>query len=508
MVSAQGRHRLKNGDEADTAPDAAPTTLLGRASQALVWSFVNTVVSRLGTLGIGIVLARVLGPKDFGTYAVAYVALIAVLSFNELGVSLAIVRWPGDPRAIAPTVSTISVAASAIITAASFLAAPAFSSAMGDPSATPVVRLLGLSVLLSGLVATPAALLEREFQQGRRAIVDQVNTWVGALVSIALALTGMGAMSLAVGRLAGGVVSGVLFIRFSPHALRFGFDRDQVRPLLRFGLPLAGSSIVVFAVGYLDQLVAGRVLGSVVLGFYVLAFNLSNWPVGIFSLPLRNVAPPTFARLQHEPDTMRAAFRSLVGLLARVTFPICLVIAGASHPIIAFVYGPQWAPAASALRWLAVLAAFKILFELTYDYLVVLGASGSILVLQVTTLVALIPTLIVGASVWGIQGLAAAQVLVAAVVILPLYLVRFRRVGLSTARLARRLAPPALASIAVAVLAAGLDRTVHSSVLVLVLSGAATLAVVAALLRVDRGEVQALRAAIANGSRVEQGADL
>ena len=72
------------------------------ASRALSWSFVNTAVSRFGTLAIGIVLARVLGPQDFGTFAVATVALVAVLSFNELGVSLAIVRWPGDPQEIAP----------------------------------------------------------------------------------------------------------------------------------------------------------------------------------------------------------------------------------------------------------------------------------------------------------------------------------------------------------------------------------------------------------------------
>ena len=71
-------------------------------------------VLTLGTLGIGIVLARVLGPESFGTFAVALVALMAVLSFNELGVSLAIVRWPGDPARIVPTVNTISAAGSVV----------------------------------------------------------------------------------------------------------------------------------------------------------------------------------------------------------------------------------------------------------------------------------------------------------------------------------------------------------------------------------------------------------
>src|SRR5688572_4587336 len=125
-----------------TAPETSVTP-----SRALGWSLLNTAVSRIGTLGIGIVMARLLGPEEFGTYAVAFVALLAVLSFNELGVSLAVVRWPGDPRAIAPTVTTISLISSALLTLAVWMVAPAFTAAMDAPDATPVIRLLAISIL-------------------------------------------------------------------------------------------------------------------------------------------------------------------------------------------------------------------------------------------------------------------------------------------------------------------------------------------------------------------------
>src|SRR5262249_54330804 len=282
----------------------------------------NTVLGRVGTLGIGIALARLLGPKEFGTYAVALIALMAVLSFNELGVSLAIVRWPGDPRAIASTVNTIALIASTLLALTIYFIAVPFATAMGEPSAAPVVQLLGLTVIISGGVASPAALMEREFKQKQRMLVDQVSSWVGAIGSIACAIIGMGAMSLAVGRLAGAAVAAVLFIRFSPHPWRLGLDRSQVGPLLRFGLPLSGASIVVFITGFADQIVVGRMLGPVMLGFYVLAFNLSQWPIAVFSQPLRNVAPATFSRLQHEPEAMRSAFRGIVGILAAVVLPV------------------------------------------------------------------------------------------------------------------------------------------------------------------------------------------
>jgi O-antigen/teichoic acid export membrane protein len=468
-------------------------SLMGHASGALAWSFVNTVVSRLGTIGIGIVLARVLGPEEFGTYAVAFVALIAVLSFNELGVSLAIVRWPGDPKAIAPTVTTISLVASLLITVIGYLLAPSFASAMGDPEATDVVRLLGLSVLVSGAVATPAALLQRQFRQDLKMLIDQVNVWVGAIVSLALALAGAGAMSLAVGRLTGAIVSGVLFVRFSPEPYRVGLDRSYVKPLLHFGLPLAGASMIVFAVGYADQLVVGHMLGSTALGFYVLAFNLSSWPVSMFSQPLRSVAPAAFSRLQHNPPVMRTTMRTLIGLLLAVALPTCLFMAGAAEPLIEFIYGSAWAPAAQALQWLALLAGFRIFFELAYDYLVVLGVSRAILYLQVVGLAILLPALVLGATTAGIAGVAAVQVGVAACVVLPLYLRQFHRAGVHSGEILRRVWLPIVAAMAVGLSTAALGWLLASDFVALAMSGTLVLAATAALLYRNRAELGRLR---------------
>ena len=123
-----------------------------------------------------------------------------------------------------------------------------------------------------------------------------------------MAVVGLGAMSLVVGSLVGGVVSGVLFLRFSPHPLRFGYDRDLARRLLAFGLPLAGASIIVFLVSFIDQLVVGRMLGPEQLGYYVLAVNLASWPVTLFSKPLRSVAPALFSRMQHDPAALSSSF--------------------------------------------------------------------------------------------------------------------------------------------------------------------------------------------------------
>ena len=465
----------------------------GSASTAFAWSFANTVSARLGTLLIGVALARLLGPEEFGTYAVAFIALLAVLSFNELGVSLAIVRWTEDPRSIAPTVTTISLAMSALITVAMLFAATPFAAAMGDPGAANLVMLLSLCVLINGAVATPAALLQRYFRQDKRMISDQVNVWVGAIVSLAFAVSGAGALSLVVGRLAGAITSGVLLLAYSPLPYRIGFDVRFLRPLLRFGAPLAGASIIVFAVGFVDQFAVGHVVGSVALGYYVLAYNLASWPVSIFSQPLRSVAPAMFARLQHDRAGMTAAFSQILRPLAAVALPACIVLAAAAEDVIRFVYGPEWLPAATALRWLAVMAAFRIFFELTYDYLVVLGRSRSILAIQCVWFAALLPGVLAGVHLNGIAGAGAALVAVSAVVVLPLYLGALRRVGILSRSILRHVFIPALSALVLGALVVAVTGLVPGAFLALSASALLSAVVTGALLWRYRADLTALR---------------
>jgi PST family polysaccharide transporter len=468
-------------------------SLFARAGKALGFSFASTALSRVSTFAFGIALARILGPKEFGTYAVAMVALLAVLSFNELGVSLAVVRWPGEPEEIIPTIATISVVSSAVIYIGCYLGAPAFSQAMGSPGATPVVRLLALGVLIDGFLSAPVGLLQRRFRQDRKLIADLITSWISAGVSIGCAISGMGAMSLAVGLLAGSVAGAVMFIWFAPEGIRFGFDRSKARALLRFGLPLAGSSIVVFAVQNVDKLIVGAVFGPVKLGFYVLATNLSNIPVQTFSQPVRAVAPAAMARLQSDPPAMRTTFLSTAGLLSAVTLPVCVLLAAAADPLVHFMYGPSWGPAASVLRWLGLLGALRIMFELVYDYFVVLANTRVVFTVQVIWLVALVPALYLGSHLAGPPGAGAAQFLVALCIVLPIYLFEMRRTGISVGAFASRIAVPLAAAVGVAAVGVLASRAIPNDIVSLLVSGIVALAAMVLLVYRLRTVLRSLR---------------
>jgi O-antigen/teichoic acid export membrane protein len=478
-------------------PAASPlpsekATLAATAARALGWTFASNALSKLGTVGIGVVLARTLGPHEFGTYAVAWVALLAMLSLNDLSVSLAIVRWPSDPAEIAPTVTTIAVAGSIAMYAICFVAAPWYASAMWAPAAASVIRVLALSVVLDGLVCTPVGLLDRSFRQDRRMIADQVNGWLGALVSIGLAWTGLGAMSLAIGRVTGAVAAAILYVWFSGR-LRFGFDPGAARALLRYAAPLAASTVVVFAVTNVDQLVVGHLLGPTALGLYVLAVNLSAWPVAIFSQPVRNVAPAAFARLQHDQEAMRTAFLTAAALLCAAALPVCLVIGGAAKPLISFAYGTRWLPASGVLLWLSLLSGLTIFFQLIYDYFVVLARTRVVFTLQLCWLLALVPALIAGARLGGIAGVGLAEVAIAAGVILPWYLHELREAGIGRRVLGSHLRLPLAGAAIGGLAAAATARELPDDLAALALSGVAGLAVVGLLAFRMRASLTRLR---------------
>ena len=484
MVKSVKRQRPDKGSLAD------------KASKALGWSFLNNIVARFSTMGIGVALARLLGPHEFGAYAVSMVALLAVLSFNELGVSLAIVRWQDEPTDIVPTVTTISVVSSAIIYVGCFLSAPAFATAMGSPAATNVIRILAINVVIDGLVSTPAALMQRQFLQKKKMIADQLNTWVGAATSIGLAILHFGAMSLAIGRLAGCFVAAIIFIAFSPIPLRFGFNREKAGALFRFGMPLAGASIIVFAVQNMDQLIVGKLLGATALGYYALAFNVAGWPLTIFSMPVRSVAPALFSRLQNDRAAMRTGFLTGLGILESVTLPACLLISGAAIPVVRFVYGARWEGAASALVWLGVLAAIRILFEFIYDFFVVLAQSRVVFTVQLVWLIVLVPALVIGTKAHGIAGAAMAEVLVALCVVLPWYLVELGKSSIGSLAVMARLVLPIAAGAVVYVLTRAISTAVPQAFIACVAGGFVTLAVVALLVYRMRHDVTGLRATL------------
>lgn len=437
---------------------------LGAAVKSgLGWSFLNNIVGRLGNFLSGIIVVRLLTEAEFGTFAVAMVLLQIMLSMNELGVSVAVVRHRGDVAQIAPTVATLSIASSTLLGAGAFFAAPAAAEALGAPDATGIIRLMAIGVLIDGVVSVPNALITRALQQRKRLVIDTVAFLVGTPITITLAALGHGAWSLAWGTLAGSLITGALAVLWAPARFVPGWDRAVVPGLLRFGLPLAGSSLVLFLLLNVDYIVVGNTLGAAELGVYVLAFNVCSWPISVVTSSIRRVMLAAFARM-HEQDeeTGREGFARVFGLVLAVTLPICACLGMFAAAVIHVLYGARWGAAAEPLRFLAVLALGRILVELTYDFLAALGRGSSTMRLHLAWLGALIPAMIVGCREGGVTGAALAHAVVVVAVVVPLVLLQLRSAGIRPAALMAAVARPLAGTAAVLAIGAAMVGVVSS----------------------------------------------
>ncbi len=421
--------------------------------RGLKWAFAGAFAVRFGTFLTGLILARILSPRDFGVYAVAFVALLITASVNDIGIEATLVRWPHDLDELAPTATTIVMAFSAALFVAFWFAAPAFARAFNTPDGVGVIRLMSVGLIISGVFTVNSAMTNRTLRVHIRSSGEIAATVVCLCTTLALAKAGFGAYSLAWGNIGGNLVVGMVLLIWAPMRYRPGFHLPTARVLLRHGLPLACAGLIFVAMLNTDNVVVGHFLGPVELGFYALAWNVSSWPVVIFSGAVSMVSLSGFAKLQHDRNELSRAFAKSVGAVVAITLPFCVLLAALSVPMIHVLYGQKWSHSATALMFLAVLAAMRVTTIITTEVLVAIGRGRTVLGLQSLWLAVLIPTLIIGAHLGGIAGVGLGHVIVAGAIVLPTFAWALHRNSFSLRLIGRAVARPAAGAFCVVVVA-------------------------------------------------------
>ncbi|MGF1646675.1 MAG: oligosaccharide flippase family protein [Kineosporiaceae bacterium] len=456
-------------------------TLGSRVRRGAAWGALNITLSRVLQFGTTIVVARLVAPEHFGALAVALAVQMIALNASELGATASLARGDRDPDEIAPTVYTIALVTSGLLTGVMWVTAPGVAAAMGDPGAVPVIQVMSLTVLLAGISSVPSAMIWRNFHQDRRMAADLTNIVVTTALVVPLAIAGWEAMALAWSRVGGAAAATVVLVLVAGRFYRPGFDVTVVGGLLRLGGPLAAANIVVFATLNLDYLVVGRRLGATELGLYLLAFNLASLPSNVVTQLVRTIAVPAFGRL-HAAGRLAAVVPRAARLVALTTFPMGALLAALAGPLVVVLYGGRWSAAAAALVGLGVFAAARTLTELLADLSLAVGRTGVLFWVQVVWLIALAPALWVAVGRWGIAGAGIAHAVVAWAVVVPLFLVILRRpAGIRLGRFLAALLPAAAAAALGGAAAWGITLVVEQPVLALLAGGVTGVAVFAAV---------------------------
>jgi lipopolysaccharide exporter len=475
--------------------------LAARVGRALAWSTVNNLVLRVGNLALGIVLARLLAPAEFGVFAVALTLQAVLLTLAELGMSADLIRQ-GDIEARAGTATTVSTISSGLLALGMVATAAPFAALMGSPQATPVVQLMSLTLVLSGVSCVPFSIMQRDFRQPEQTALGVIGLGLDVVITVSLVLFGLGAMALAISRVCTlAVTTAVQFsmVRMWP---RFSFDRNVAAGLIRFGAPLAVANLVYMGVTYVPNLLVGRFMGTEALGFYLLAFNIASWPMNALGAAVRAVALPAFARIR-DPVRKAEGLSAAAAVTMAWAMLAGVLLSALATSVIPFLYGAKWLPSAQALAGLAIYGSLRVVAELVAAYLIAAGTTRSVLVVQLVWVAALVPSVIAGIAWGGLTGAGWASALVAVGVVLPAYLLMARRHHVRVGIVVRRLAAAGLCCLPAAMAGWYVAGLVDVTVLALLAGGLTTTAVYAALLarpfRRWCGELRSMKEHVTDG---------
>jgi O-antigen/teichoic acid export membrane protein len=464
---------------AESSRDGVPGPANSRGLRhGLAWSGLNNLALRLGSLALGIVLARLLSPEQFGVYAVALTVQAALMTLADLGLSADLIRSE-NPRLIAPTVATLGLVAGCVMTLVMASSGPTIAALMGSPGAGDVIVVLAFTLILGGAGVVPYAMLMRRFEQKKLFAISVVDFSISTTLTLVLLTGGWGVLALAVGRLVAQSVVLILQFVVAREQPRFGLDRKVVRPVLAFGLPIAAANLLSWTLLNADNVVISSLAGPAALGFYVLAFNISSWPMSALGQVVRSVALPAFSR---DKATDGSGLKMATALTWAAALPAGAFLALLSVPLITVVYGDMWLAAAPVLAALGIFGALRAVFDVWVAYLLAHGAARTVFCIQLVWFVALVPATIYGTIWWGIEGAAVAHVVVGLVIILPAYGLALHRTGASVRVLLRSSWQPLAAMVPAGALAFILASQLANPVLALLIGGLAGGGVYAALM--------------------------
>lgn len=354
-----------------TRPSTAAAPPAARSSRRLGVNAIAGGAANFMKIGVQLIMlplmAHLLGPSEFGLYALALPTISFFMILADGGLAASMAREPSDATTVWSTAFwltlLVGVALAGVVVGWGFL----LGALMHEPRVTKLMALLSVSLVMIAVSALPSASLTRQARLVVFSAADLSSTIIAASIAVALAASGAGAMSLAVQyvtyyTLRATMLNAVAFVR-----PRFEFRLSAVVGHLSVGSSLLGTKLADFSGRLVENLLYGRAFGAAGLGIYTFANQAPRFVCEAASGP---VWAALFAHALHERgEAIGRTHANLVRILATIVFPAAGLIAATAPEILRVILGPKWDAAAALLR---ILIPF-------YALNVVAGQSGAVL---------------------------------------------------------------------------------------------------------------------------------
>ena len=299
----------------------------------------------------------------------------------------------------------------------------------------------------------PTAILNRAMEFRKVAVAQTTGAVCATTCAIAIALAGGTVSALISGALVMSLVTTGMSWILAPFRIRAVFHVADARRILSFGLHLTGSHVMNYFSRNVDNILVGRFLGSSPLGYYQMGYMLMTLPLQNFTTMVAQVTYPALSKFPDDHERFRTAYLRTSSLIAFVTFPLMVGLGVTAQPFVRVLLGPKWAPVADLLMVFGPLGALQSLNNINLIYNTQ-GRTDLLFRWQIFASISYVASFIVGVR-WGIMGVAISYSIVWVLLMVPMFAIPFRLVGITMNAFFRSLWPAVWPTLVMAAIAAG-----------------------------------------------------
>ena len=373
------------------------------AITGVLWTGGGQIFRNVMSLVTSVVLARLLTPDDFGVFALSVLAVEFAQLFATAGFGASIVQRQNVDALALSTLYWINIVVAVLSALLLGIAAVPISHWFGQSQLAPVLVLASLSIVISGAMVVPIALLTVDLRFRDLTIAQTTGSLSGAIGAIGLALSGAGVWALAAQPVIGSTVTMLVVVRRSGWLPRLQYQWASVRSMMRFSGQLLASNFFGFLNRSAWAAIIGRTLGTQQVGLFNLGQQVVFAPIAQFSMVVMRVLFPTLAKLNDEPAQLRAVWLRAVGTVAFLTFPLLAGLQAALPDFVPVILGAQWYDVIPVLQVLCVVAMVQSVCTLAGSVLLSGGHGNAMVRISIASLAVMIGCLLLGQR-WGLMG--------------------------------------------------------------------------------------------------------
>ena len=391
------------------------------------------------------IIARLMGPAEFGISVLGMAALAVAEIIRDFGGTAYIVQEKQLSIETIRTAFTITLAWTLVLTGALFLAAEPLARFYEIPGLQAYLLIVAISYLIGPFVSPLYALMQRDMDFDKLAMISISTTLTNAALAVVFASLGYSYLSFALASVVSACLGMLLGFYFRPQFSVFRISIVEWRSLVNFGRYQLGVGVMVSLLNYLPYLIIGRMLDNTAIGLYQRAITMSTLPLKAASAIDYVAFPAIAAHLRDGGDVTRAYLRA-VAFITGVHWPGLIVLALLSHPLVAILLGDQWLAVAPLVFIMALARLFSFAGSLTNSLLLAAGRPRQLFLLN-AIVVPLSLALTACAAPYGIKAVAWTMCLTAPFEFaVALYFVR-QFVPFSTSELRSALRPSAVVTL-------------------------------------------------------------